>query len=560
MKEIRILSASLIAASFLVSFTPAQVPQAAKPAARSASSSPAATSDRADTVMINRIWEEGTTNSQVMSIVSYLCDVIGPRIPGSPAMKKAYDWTTAKMKEWGLQNAAVEPCGEFGLGWSNEYVSAHMIEPTYMPIIAYAKPWTTSTNGKIKGSPMFAEVTSRADMDKFRGKLKGAIVFTEPPRKTLPSFMAEARRLTDQDLKDATETNIPVRPEKKDDEKTAGEVKWADIAAFYSAEGVGVICEPSSKSRSDYGTVRVDAYDGDYKDHITPGQPPRIVIAAEQYARICRILDLKVPVALEIEVRSKLHDKDREGYNVVAELPGTDKKDEIVMVGGHIDSWAGGTGAVDDAAGCAVAMEAVRILKALGVKPRRTIRVALWTGEEEGFYGSRGYVARHFGDTEIQSLAKPDWKAIDEGWRNPLGKAKKLLAKPDYDRISGYFNYDNGTGRIRGINLQENFAAQPIFEEWIKPLHDLGVTTIALRSTGGTDHEPFDWIGIPGFQFIQDPIDYMPNLHHTNQDIYDHCIPEDIVQSAVVMAVFAYHTAMRDQMLPRKALSIPVER
>ena len=316
----------------------------------------------------------------------------------------------------------------------------------------------------------------------------------------------------------------------------------------------------TSSGRADYGTVHVDAYEANGKDHLIPNQSPRIIMAAEHYARICRIMDFKVPVTLEVEVRSAFYDKDRQGYNVVGEIPGTDKKDELVMLGGHFDSWAAGTGAVDNAAGSCVVMEAMRILKTLGVKPRRTIRAALWTGEEEGFYGSRGYVYRHFGDTDKKTLEQlPDWEAMEASWRNPLGDSKKLLAKPDYNKISGYFNYDNGSGRIRGIYIQENFQVKPIFEEWMKPLHDLGMTTIALRSTEGTDHLPFDYIGIPGFQFIQDPLDYFPYLHHTNQDVYDHCVEEDLVQSAIVMATFVYQTAMRDERLPRKPLPIPVE-
>ncbi|MBN2265055.1 MAG: M20/M25/M40 family metallo-hydrolase, partial [Candidatus Aminicenantes bacterium] len=230
-----------------------------------------------------------------------------------------------------------------------------------------------------------------------------------------------------------------------------------------------------------------------------------------------------------------------------------------VMLGGHLDSWTGGTGAVDDAAGCAVAMEALRILRVLGVKPRRTIRAALWTGEEEGLYGSRGYVVRHFGDTDKRILAEMDLEAFDRYWRSPLGDSTRILAKPDYAKISGYFNYDNGSGRIRGIYIQENFAVRPIFEAWMKPLRDLGVTTIALQNTEGTDHLSFDYIGNPGFQFIQDPLDYFPGLHHTNQDVYDHAVAEDLIQSAVVMAYFVYQTAMREEMLPRKPLPIPVE-
>jgi Zn-dependent M28 family amino/carboxypeptidase len=271
-------------------------------------------------------------------------------------------------------------------------------------------------------------------------------------------------------------------------------------------------------------------------------------------------MDLKVPVTLEVEVRSTIYDEDRQGYNVVAEIPGTDKKAELVMLGGHLDSWAAGTGAVDNASGCAVVLEAMRILRALGLRPRRTIRAAFWTGEEEGFYGSRGYVFNHFGDTDKKTLEKIDFEAYEKNWRNPLGDSTKLLVSPEYFMISGYFNYDNGSGRIRGIYTQENFQVKPIFEEWMKPLHDLGVKTIALQPTEGTDHLPFDYIGVPGFQFIQDPLDYFPGLHHTNQDVYDHCVPEDLIQSAVVMASFVYHTAMREEKLPRKPLPIPVER
>ena len=513
--------------------------------------------EKVDVGMVNRIWEEGVNRSKIMETLSYLTDVIGPRIPGTPAMKKACEWAKTKFSEWGMANAAIEPCGEFGLGWANEYISVHMLEPTYSPILAYAKPWTLGTQGKIKGQPLLAVIRTKADLEKWRGKLKGAIVLTDPPRQVHPSFKPIARRYTDEDLKELTETPIPLQP--KDGGMEKPEVKWEELREFYKNEGVALLIESSEGSRSDFGTVKVDAYEGMGKDHVTPGQSPRIVLAAEAYARICRILDLKVPVTIEAEVRNTIYDQDKQGYNVVAEIPGLDKKGEVVMLGGHIDSWAGGTGAVDDASGCAVAMEAVRILKALGVKPKRTIRPALWTGEEEGFYGSRGYVFTHFGDTDKNTLKEIDFEAYEKNWRNPLAGSKKLIVKPEYNKISGYFNYDNGAGRIRGIYIQENFQVRPIFEEWMKPLRDLGVTTIALQPTEGTDHLPFDWIGIPGFQFIQDPLDYTPALHHTSQDIYDHCVAEDLVQSAIVMASFVYFTAMRDEMLPRKPLPIPVE-
>ena len=514
--------------------------------------------EKVDAGMVNRIWEEGVNRSKVMETLSYLTDVIGPRIPGSPAMKKACEWTKNKLTEWGLANAAIEPCGEFGLGWANDYVSVHMTEPTYAPLLAYAKPWTMGTAGKIKGQPVLAVIRTKADLEKWKGKLKGAIVLTDPPRQVHPAFKPYARRYTEADLKEIMETPIPLRPrDGMGEEKPA--VSWAELVEFFKNEEVALLIESSEESRSDFGTVNVDAYEGMGKNHVVPGQSPRIVMAAEPYARICRILDLKVPVTLEAEVRSAIYDQDKQGYNVVAEIPGTDKRGEFVMLGGHIDSWTGGTGAVDDASGCAVTMEAVRIFKALGIKPRRTIRIALWTGEEEGFYGSRGYVFTHFGDTDKETLRKIDFEAYEKNWRNPLGDSTKLIVKPEYNKISGYFNYDNGSGRIRGIYIQENFQVRPIFEEWMKPLRDLGVTTIALQPTDGTDHLPFDYIGIPGFQFIQDPLDYFPTLHHTNQDIYDHCVPEDLVQSAVVMASFVYFTAMRDEMLPRKPLPLPVD-
>ena len=514
--------------------------------------------DRADTVVLNRIWEEGITRSQVMSTLSYLADVIGPRIPGSPAMQRALDWTVSKFTEWGMSNVAVEPAGEFGLGWSNDYVSVHLIEPAYQPILAYPVPWTSGTKGQIVGQPMSVRISSPADFEKYRGRLQGAIVFTQPPRQVHPSFKPIASRYSEADLKELQDTPIPVKPRERG-RQGAGGMKWEELEEFYKSEGVGVLVESSSSSRSDFGTVKVDAYDGIGKNHMRPGQNPRIIMAAEHYARICRIMDYNVPVKLEVEIRNTIYDQDRQSYNVVAEILGGDKKDEVVMLGGHLDSWAAGTGAVDNASGCAVSMEAMRILKTLGVRPRRTIRAALWTGEEEGFYGSRGYVFKHFGDTDIQSLKNIDFESFEESWRNPLGASKKLVVTPEYLNISGYFNYDNGSGRIRGIYIQENFQVRPIFEEWMKPLQDLGVSTIALQPTEGTDHLPFDFIGIPGFQFIQDPLDYVPQIHHTNQDVFDHCVPEDLIQSAIVMAYFVYQTAMRDELLPRKPLPIPVE-
>jgi len=507
---------------------------------------------------VNRIWLEGTNHSRVMSYLSYMTDVLGPRLPGTPAYEKACAWAVKTFTELGCVNAAVEPALEFGPGWANEYISAHMTAPSYMAILAFPKPWTGSTRAKVVGSPVKVLLETRADLEKYRGKLKGAIVLTKPPRPTHPSFKPAASRFTEADLKALEETPVPMKPREFGEPKGPGPT-WEETEAFFEAEEVGVLVEPSSESRADYGTVKVDAYDGNGKNVTRRGQSPHVIMAVEQYNRISRILDLGVPVTLEIEVRNAVAERDLQGYNVVAEIPGTDKRGEIVMLGGHLDSWSAGTGAVDDAAGCAVVMEAMRILKAIGVRPKRTIRAAFWTGEEEGFYGSRGYVARHFGDTDKATLATFDLEETEKTWRNPLAGATKIVAKPEYSKISGYFNYDNGSGRIRGIYIQENFQVRPIFEAWMEPLKDLGVTTIALQNTDGTDHLAFDAVGIPGFQFIQEPLDYFPNLHHTSQDVYDHCVPEDLIQSAIVMASFVYHTAMRDECLPRKALPIPVE-
>jgi hypothetical protein len=541
MKAHRVVAAGVLTSTLVVCICFSQTPR-----------------DVADVEMVSRIWEEGTANSQVMRILSYLSDVIGPRLPASPSIKRAQAWAAGQFEEWGLENVAVEPCGEYGPGWSNDHMSVHLLEPFYMRVLAYPKPFTSGTEGTIEGRPTIAEIDTEEDMAEHQGKLAGAIVFVDPPREIRPSFEPVAKRLSDQDLEEALDTPIPITPEPPDKEKE-DEVTWEELEEFFRAEGVGVLVESSDDDRRDYGSVKVDAYEGDGKDHLLPNRSPRIVMAAEHYAQICRTLKLEVPVTLRVEVRNSIYDEDTQGYNVVAEIPGTDKSDEIVMLGGHLDSWTAGTGAVDDGVGCAVTMEAMRILKDLGVRPRRTIRAALWTGEEEGFYGSRGYVIRHFGDTDARSLQEIDWKTYERSWRRMLGDSTKVLAKPEYDKISGYFNYDNGSGKIRGIYIQENFQVKSIFEEWMKPLHDLGVTAIALQGTKGTDHLPFDWIGIPGFQFVQDPLDYVPQVHHTSQDLYDHCVPEDLIQSSIVMACFVYHTAMREEMLPRRPLQIPVE-
>lgn len=485
--------------------------------------------DSPDLVTVAKIRNEGFKHSQVMKIAGYLSDVIGPRPTGSPEVTRAYNWTAEKMKEWGLENVSLEPF-EFGIGWAPRYVSAHLIEPHYAPLIAFSVEWGSSTQGKITGEPVFADIKNKQDMARFRGKLKGKIVLYMPPRETPTYFTPSARRYDKASLDERAE--FPVRQGGGDWQDY--ERSFADeLEDFFREEKIGVLVQPSPSRTRDYGTVHSAGIRSARFPH-RERPLPEIILAAEHYNRVYRILEeYNEPVKMEVELRNEFYAEDLNGYNVVAEIPGTDKKDEFVMLGGHIDSWSPGTGAADNAAGCAVCLEAVRILQVLGLKPRRTIRIVLWGAEEKGWIGSKSYVAQHFGDVETMTL------------------------KPEQAKISAYYNYDNGSGRIRGIHLQENIQLKPIFDEWIKPFEDLGMTHVVTRSTGGSDHGALDYIGIPSFQFIQDPLDYGTRIHHTNMDVYDHLIPEDLIQSAVIMAAFVYNTAMRERMFPRKPLYDP---
>lgn len=485
--------------------------------------------DKPDLVTIAKIRHEGFKHSQVMRTVGYLSDVIGPRPTGSPEVTRAYNWTADKFREWGCENVHLEPFA-FGIGWAPRYVSAHILGPHYAPLIAISVEWGSSTNGKIVGQPVFVQIDDKNDFEKFRGKLSGKIVLYMPPRETPTYFTPDARRYDQESLDRRAE--FPVDAEQRDWQDYVRSFA-DDLEDFFRSEKIGVLVRPSSTRSRNYGTVHAEGI----RSARFPDRPrplPEIILAAEHYNRIHRILvEYREPVQMEVEVRNEFYADDLDGYNVVAEIPGTDKKDEIVMLGGHIDSWSPGTGAADNGAGCAVCMEAVRILQALDLKPRRTIRVVLWGAEEKGWVGSKSYVAQHFGDVETMTL------------------------KPEQAKICAYYNYDNGSGKIRGIHLQENIQLKPIFEEWIQPFMDLGMTHVVTRATGGSDHGALDYIGIPSFQFIQDPLDYGTRIHHTNMDVYDHLIPEDLMQSAVIMAAFVYNTAMREEMFPRKPLYDP---
>ncbi len=489
--------------------------------------------ERVDLQMMTKIKAEGLTNSHVMETLGYLTDVIGPRLMGSPSYKKAAEWSRDQLTEYGLKNAKLEPFGTFGKGWELEKFSIEMNKPQYLPLIAFPKAWTLGTNGTVTGTPVLIDAQTPADLEKYNGKLQNAIVMVQPERGIKIYFEAEAKRYSEKDLAEMEKMpEIGARPSwfaRMAEYRKRREMRQKMNKMFHD-QGVAVLLEPS---RGEDGTIFVSS-GGSYRMDGEPGLPS-VVVAAEHYNRIVRLLKRKEPVTLSINIRTKFFDQDSLGYDVVAEIPGVDRKlkNQLVMLGGHLDSWHAGTGTTDNGAGCAVSIEAVRILKAIGVKPRRTIRIALWGGEEEGLLGSRGYVTNHFADR------------------------REMKPKPEYAKISGYFNFDNGTGKIRGIYLQGNDAVRPIFEAYLKPFHDMGAATVTIRNTSGTDHLSFDGVGIPGFQFIQDPIDYGVRTHHTNMDLYDHGLKGDLMQSSVIMAAFVYNTAMRDKMLPRKPMPKP---
>ena len=488
-----------------------------------------AAQEKTDWSSIQRIRQEGLNNSKIVDTLIYLCDIYGPRLSESPGYRKAGAWVVGKLGEMGLANAKMEPWGTYGRGWELKKFYAAMTSPQYMPLIAFPKAWTPGTGGPVKGNAVLLNVKKAADLDKYKGKLKGAIVLTQGEQDLPISFEPAAHRYTEAELKDmeaAPEPGARSPYAARMEEYQARMQLQAAITKLLREEGAAVTLEPSQGKD---GTVFVAS--GGSQSLAAPAVMPAIVVAVEHYNRLVRILQKDVPVSLEIEIDAAFTDKDTQGYNMVAEFPGTDKKlkDELVMLGGHFDTWHAGTGATDDGAGCAIAIEALRILKAAGIQPRRTIRIALWDAEEQGLIGSREYVKNHFYD-----------------------RAKKEK-KPEYDKLAAYFNFDNGSGKIRGIYTQGNLAVMPLFEEWLKPLHDLGAATVTNRNTGGTDHLSFDGVGLPGFQFIQDELEYGSLTHHSNMDVLDHVSRGDLMQAATVMAVFVYDAAMRDEKLPRKA-------
>lgn len=519
--------------------------------------------------VIDKIRDEGMNRSQVMQTLSYLTDVIGGRLTNSPNMKRANEWTRDTMAKWGMQNAKLEPWGPFGRGWSLKSFSAQVVEPQTFPVIAYPKAWSSSTKGPVTSEVVHFEAKSEADFDKYRGTLRGKIILVSASRELKADFEGMATRRSEDDLKKMADpaSPAPQRPPLTDEELKQRREQIAFVFKrwnFWFQEGVAVVVDNSSRGSG--GTLFVqganpvqeppkDLDNFNFRSLAQPYQKdaesriiPQMTMATEDYNRLVRIIQQGVKPKMTVDIQTQYHDEDLMGYNTVAEIPGTDPtlKSEIVMLGGHLDSWHSGTGATDNAAGCAVAMEAARILIASGLKPRRIIRVALWSGEEQGLNGSREYVKQQFGEM----------KGGGNFFGPPPANAPKpeLVKGANYDKLSAYYNLDNGTGKIRGVYLQGNSAVKPLFEAWLVPFADMGAKTLTLSNTGGTDHLSFDRIGLPGFQFIQDEIEYDTRTHHSNQDNYDRIQADDMKQAATIMAAFVYQTAMMDEKIPRKAM------
>jgi hypothetical protein len=499
--------------------------------------------ERVDLAVVNKIRTEALQNSHVMDHAFYLTDVHGPLLAGSQSYRNAAGWVVKTLKEWGLEDAKLEKWGSFGRSWSYSRFSVHMLEPQTLPLLGVVQAWSPGTQGPVSGEVLLAPIRTLQDAEQYRGKLKDKIVMTEQPRELPLHLTPDARRYTDAELAELAKAPDPGSPGGPPMMQMMGpmapgrrqpgptpQFRMEDmrgmrnkLTQFLKDEGVLVVVQTGS--RGDDGTIFTSsAGSRDLKD---PVPPPTIALVSEHYNRLARLIQRKIPVRLEVDIKAQYEDPS-DGFNVIANLPGGRKKDELVMIGAHLDSWHAGTGATDNAAGSAVMLEVMRILKALDLKMDRTVRLGLWDAEEQGLVGSRMYVTEHFADRET------------------------MVPGAEYGKLSCYFNYDNGSGKIRGVYLQNNDMVRPIFEAWLEPFKDLGATTVTIRNTSGTDHLSFDAVGLPAFQFIQDPLDYGTRTHHTNMDTYDRLQRGDLMESSAVIASFVYHAATRPEMLPRK--------
>lgn len=483
------------------------------------------------------IRKHGLEQSQVMEIASWITDVYGPRLTGSPMLDKATEWAVNTLKGWGMQNVHLDEWGPFGRGWELKHFEMHCEAPVYFPIIAYPKAWSPSTKGIVSGEVVYLDAASEEELEAYRGKLKGKFVFLDTLRQLKEWDTPLAERFTHEELLKKANAGPPTPQPFRRFPQSGRNFNQALRAFLYEEQPLAVV---DRSYKGDYGTVFVagaNAREGSASDEGAEVMP-QVTMAVEQYNRIFRLLKKGIPVKLSMEIDATYTNPDGMEHNIIAEIPGDDLSDEIVMFGAHFDSWHTGTGATDNGAGSAVMMEVARILlktiEETGIKPRRTLRLALWTGEEQGLFGSRGYVKKHLAETD------------------DLGNLQNV--KPDQEKISAYYNLDNGTGRIRGVYLQGNEKVRPIFREWLQDLEDLDAATLTLENTGGTDHLSFHAVGIPAFQFIQDGLAYWSRTHHSNMDVYDHLVEDDLKQAATVIAAFVWHTAMRNEKLPRREM------
>jgi hypothetical protein len=550
---------------------------------------------------VERIKDEGLNRSEVMRTLEYLTDVIGPRLTGSPALRRANEWTRDRLASWGLRDARLEAWGPFGRGWTLRRFSAEAVEPQAFPLNAYPRAWSPGLEAPLTADLVVVDAKTEEELEKYRGRLRGKIVLAGTERQLRPRFEPAASRLTEKQLLELADAPdpalLPRLPRRQQTPEQLAAARFNDRKTqFYYEEGVALLA--GSSPAGDGGMLQfVQSAAVPHPPDAPPGQRrknawekdaprliPQIALSNDHYNRLARMLRRGEKVRLAVNLQVEFDDTDPMSYNTVAEIPGTDLKDEVVMLGAHLDSWHTATGATDNAAGVAMMMEAVRILKALNLQPRRTVRIALWSGEEQGLLGSRFYVREHFGplpaptpaaagatqaDAAAAAVAEKTGatpgrrEARDAADRTPAAQptpaAPAARYKPEHARLNVYFNADSGTGAIRGVHMQGNEALRPIFRRWLLPFARLKVgettytaTTVTAANAGGSDFLAFDAVGLNGIDFLQDEIEYGTRTWHSSEDNYDRAVPEDLKQAAVVVAAFVYNAAVMDGMLPRK--------
>ena len=548
------LALTLLALS-LCGFAAEQSKTSARPAQAAA--------ETLDLETIARIREEGLNDSHIMEYASGLFDDIGPRLTGSPDFHRAEDWSTDQLRRMGASNVHAESWGDFGMGWRQIGTSLLMTAPAPATFLAQATPWSPPTSGEVSGEVIAVPTLhDEKDFDQWKGKLGGKIILYGDVPKIDPNAATLQEHYDPAKLEhfrsyplggDQNESHVlPNDPSFW--EKFFKDMAFREkVGKFFADEHAIAVLRPGGADgdlSDDLGmSLGWFVYRPEHRQVI-----PSASLSNEAFGRMHRLVSHRVPVSVKVNIATQFYGDHEPGSNVIAEIPGTDPalRDQVVMLGGHLDSWIAGTGATDDGAGSIIALEAMRILRAVSIQPRRTIRIALWGGEEQGLFGSGGYVSAHFGTRTYST--KPEEQVVPEFLRQQTGP---VTVKPEHAKLDAYFNTDFGAGKFLGIFAEGNAAVAAIFQQWVAPISDLGFTTITLRNAGSTDHVSFDQVGLPGFQFIQDPRDYETRSVHTNLDTYERLSEQDLKQAATVMAIFVYNTAQRDAMLPRKPLPHP---